>query len=291
MTIPVYIMEEHKEAYYYWHLMRSKGEIAATNNFLLHVDHHSDFSAGHYPFNLAETEISVEEAKRRSYELLGIADFIVPAIYEGLFDEYQYVYSFKTELQQQELYIRKDENWLEVKLLKPELKIFLRGKSLNRRAFNSITGGLATFTKDAAKPLVLDVDLDYFCWDNSLITAGVNRIEITKAQYEEIVGNTYHPLRLMAKPKFAFIKEEEHYYLEVLQQIKSKTIPDQQTILERMDNFFAWLKDQNIMPAAIDICRSRISGYLPRTVFPWIEEEFLTRLEKLYEIEIVEKPD
>ena len=136
----------------------------------------------------------------------------------------------------------------------------------------------------------VDVDLDYFVWDNSLSTAEPRRIEITKEQYELIQKDSFHYLRIEPKLSYRTVEENGRYYLESAACIPADPMPDKETILERMDNFFAWLKDKNIQPAAIDICRSRISGYLPRTVFPWIEEEFLERLGRLYAIEIKARP-
>lgn len=285
MAISVYIMEEHKEAYYYWHLMREKKEIKATGNYLLHIDHHDDATAGRYNFDL-QLVPTLEEAKRRAYEDLGVGDFIAPAIYEGLFDHFYYLSNFDDKISEIAAYVKKEpEDTLTIRYMHELLKLFGTGKALgNASRYQYIVGGMGKLVKAAEQPLVLDVDLDYFAWDNSLSSAGNYRIEITKAQYEAIIEDTYHPLRIQGKPQYIYIEENGHYYLESFKGHGRET-PSKEKILERMDNLFAWLKEADIKPAAIDICRSRLSGYLPRTLFPWIEEEFLARLGKAYAID------
>lgn len=287
MAISVYIMEEHKEAYYYWHLMQEKNEIKATGNYLLHIDHHDDAFAGRYSFDL-EVKPTLEEAKHRAYEVLGIGDFIAPAIYEGLFDHFYYLRNFDNKTSEVAAYVKKEPNdTLTIRYMNELLKLFGANKALgNISRYQYIVGGMGKLVKAIEQPLVLDVDLDYFAWDNSLSSAGNYRIEITKEQYEEIIGDTYHPLRIQGKPQYTYIEEAGHYYLESLKG-HSREIPSKEKILERMNNLFAWFKEADIQPAAIDICRSRLSGYLPRTLFPWIEEEFLTRLGKAYDIHVI----
>lgn len=294
MAIPVYIMEEHKEAYYYWYLMLANKEIDNANNYLLHVDHHADNQGGVYSFTVAEAPVSLEEAKRLSYEELGIADFILPAIYQRLFDQMYYLLQFGNKSKSYDcILLCQNQNTLGIRLNNPLIrKAMTMGmpQVANIHSFEYLYGGLGELNKPADKKLVLDVDLDYFVWDNSLSTAEPRRIEITKEQYELIQKDSFHYLRIEPKLSYRTVEENGRYYLESAACIPADPMPDKETILERMDNFFAWLKDKNIQPAAIDICRSRISGYLPRTVFPWIEEEFLERLGRLYAIEIKARP-
>lgn len=41
------------------------------------------------------------------------------------------------------------------------------------------------------------MDLDYFCWDDSLLSVPEKRVEITKEAYEGCLADRYHPLRLL----------------------------------------------------------------------------------------------
>ena len=78
-------MNEHRDAYYHWFCMIEKGYIPAEGNYLLHIDHHDDMTPGGYAWDLTKMPGSAAEALRFTDECLGIADFIVPAIWQGIF--------------------------------------------------------------------------------------------------------------------------------------------------------------------------------------------------------------
>ena len=42
-TIPVTIMNEHRDAYWHWHWIIDQGIVPHDGNYLLHIDHHDDF--------------------------------------------------------------------------------------------------------------------------------------------------------------------------------------------------------------------------------------------------------
>lgn len=84
--IPVYIMEEHHEAFYYWNYFIECGLIPPKHNYLLHIDHHDDMEAGGYDWDFRIPWESLEQIRTFTYEKLGIADFITPALYQGIFD-------------------------------------------------------------------------------------------------------------------------------------------------------------------------------------------------------------
>ena len=44
--IPVYCMEEHHEAFYYWGLAVENGYLQKEGNTLFHIDHHDDLENG-----------------------------------------------------------------------------------------------------------------------------------------------------------------------------------------------------------------------------------------------------
>ena len=46
--IPVYCMEEHHEAFYYWGLAVENGYLQKEGNTLFHIDHHDDLENGGY---------------------------------------------------------------------------------------------------------------------------------------------------------------------------------------------------------------------------------------------------
>lgn len=308
MGIPVYVMEEHSEAFYCWNYMVAVGEIAPTGNHLFHLDSHSDFDAGYYNFNLNQLPFPLEKViKLVSSNDVGIGDFIAPSIYQGIFDSVFFV-----SLDQDSAHERTAVKDSFVECVRgTELGIFDEPDETKKKAlfdtineskgdirhFTYFEGGLEAFLQTALTndTVVLDVDLDAFCADNLLSTAGVVHIEVTKEYYDDFLNNTFHPLRLMAKANsFSAIEKNGRYYIRINGNIGTNQLPQRPVrgaIEKKLDCFFDFLKTTQLKVVAVDICRSRFSGYLPRTIFPWIENEFLKRLSALYDIDIKVRPD
>ena len=294
MKVPVIRMNEHNEAYLIWHQMIKRGYISETGNYLLHVDHHNDTEIGGYAWDLNKRPKTDEEIHRFTYHVLGIADFIMPAAYYGVFSD---VHILKNVLPQK---IMSSEEFLRIiencELQRGKYIPFLHASYKDKadseyHFFNYHEGGLLdkeTFLSlIEGKDVVLDVDLDYFCWDDSLRSVGPKRIEITKEAYEECVGNVYHPYRILPKRMLEVVEDQGKYYLEYKEYGRSYPMPTRERIEKRMDKLIQWFRECDFKPAAIDICSSHFSGYLPKDVYPWIEERFLEKLSELWEIENV----
>lgn len=296
MSIPVYHMEEHHEAFYYWHQMIHDGAIPATNNFLLHIDHHDDFEGGGYAWNLNQLPTDMEDVAKFTYGCLGIADFIQPAIYQKIFNE---IHIFKNLMPQpvisEKNYIKclKDCELANGKYI-PFLHADLAKKNAPGYSFYTYhTGGLAKVDdyKEIIKnkTIVLDMDLDYFSWDDSLSTRKPKRIELTKQGYEDYMNNPYHPFRIMPKHWVYGVEDNGKYYLEYHESIPKAEPASQEDIQRRVDKLVDWLVKCEVKPVAIDICTSRFSGYLPTDSYPFVEETFLKKIKEVWDIELVNK--
>lgn len=301
MKIPTYIVEEHKEAFYCWNYMIACGEIPPFGNLLFHVDSHGDFEGDRYRFDLNSLPVSLEESKKLAYEKMGIAEFIKPAVYQRIFTKIVFMlasmqdeiveHKFKALAYEDGVLLEKD---LDERTLEYITSQEQQGVLLNTRPYHYFVGGHAFYQIMKETPYVLDIDLDFFCCDNTLSSATApRRVEITQEQYHKIVDNPYHFLRI-DHSLFCFAYEEKgKYYLDLPGPDKSKEpapIP-KKTIMFNIDKFFNYLKGNYPPPVAIDICRSRISGYLPHYAFPWVEEEVLQRLQQLYDMEIKCRPN
>ena len=88
LRMPSYSFDEHHEAFYYWGEAIEKGYLKPKGNVLFHVDHHDDYEYGAYFRDFTKPFASLEERKEFTYHKLGIADFIVPALFEGIFDRF-----------------------------------------------------------------------------------------------------------------------------------------------------------------------------------------------------------
>ncbi|HBA48148.1 MAG TPA: hypothetical protein DCZ91_10200 [Lachnospiraceae bacterium] len=75
------------------------------------------------------------------------------------------------------------------------------------------------------------------------------------------------------------------YYLNCVNCVRRDVLPDREKIRARIDNVVSWLRENQIRPAAIDVCRSVRSGYLPKEAADFVEQTFLSRLGELYELE------
>ena len=307
--IPLIVMEEHKEAYYVWHIFSAMGKINRFGNILLHVDHHPDNVGGVYNFTVntlaAEMEHNLEYSKYLSYEELGIADFILPAVFERMFTKWIFLENFGNKVHFEKKYIehryeayngtRMDNlSFVGVadKLKKQIDEYDKRHVMCNLCGVEYFSGGLGDYG-DFNSPVVLDIDLDYFCWSDSLKNARDLVFEITEDCWDRIMGDTYSPPRLMDKKYYRYFEKDDRHFVEIINpaRYESDEKITQDILRERVDKFFAWLKNQKFVPAAIDICRSRISGYLNTDYFPLVENEVLRRLDELYGTEVLFRPE
>ncbi len=289
MSIPLYRIEEHHEAFYYWNLFIEKGYIRKNDNYLLHIDHHDDMEGGGYNWDFTRTDMSLEEARKLTYDGLGIADFIVPAIFQGIFSEVHIVKSLtRTPMVQEEQFVKQTGG---CKLTRGKVIPFLhaswRGRTDSPYRFFTWREGCFE-PAGMEKDIVLDIDLDYFCWDDSLKSVPPKRMEITEQAYQEFIQNPYHSFRILPKRLLHVEEETGRYYLVYEEHIPQKEPSDRERILKRMDRLLRWFTECRIEPKAIDICRSRYSGYLHSSVYPWLEEEWMQRLQKNMDIEIIQ---
>ena len=67
-------------------------------------------------------------------------------------------------------------------------------------------------------------------------------------------------------------------------------LPSDWLISRRIDRLISCLDDQDVVPKAIDICRSSISGCLPAEKAEFVEESFMKRLGELYPLQMIELP-
>lgn len=289
--IPLYIMEEHNEAFLYWHQFIRDGLIPPAGNYLLHIDHHDDFEGGGYRFDPNHIPgDNMEEIRRITYRDLGIANFIAPAVYEKIFSTVHIVKNLApAPLAKDEMVARcPDGKFLSCAKYLPFLHSEKKQNNESGYAFfNLLENGLGDIRIDGSLVpecgYVLDLDLDYFCWDNSLSTVKRKLLEITPEAYREVTADKYHPFRLFPVAMVFPVEIDGKYYLEYREELPPDKLPSRERILKRIENLMAWLKAQPVSPAVIDICTSRFSGYLPADAYPFVKDEVLKALECLQE--------
>lgn len=289
-TIPVTIMNEHRDAYWHWHWIIDQGIVPHDGNYLLHIDHHDDFEGRGYRGDLFDPPESADEAKRITDKSLGIADFIVPAVWHGIFTTVHILKNTIPKAVTSEEYFLNfirvdDDSYIKKGKYIPFLYADKRKNADgNYRFFNVVQGGLNSTDNIPPENVVLDVDLDYFSWDDSLSTSGPKRMEITEAAWNEYHSNRDHPFRILPKKLIYPVEENGRYYLEYHEVIPKSAMATCSRIEKRMDSLFDWFDKTGLCPAAIDICRSSVSGYMPQDNAGFTEKEFLRRVEERWNI-------
>lgn len=293
------VMEEHRDAYYHWHRMIDRGIIPAQDNYLLHIDHHDDMEGMGYCWDLTQMPRNAAEALEFTDQCLGIADFIIPAMWEKTFTTVHLL----TELAP----ARNKISTCSISLMKGSrtcLSVDEDRNAVGDRPHRAVPpwlseesarkteitctvkqGGLNENERYPVHGLVLDVDLDYFCWDDALRFGIPQRIEITREAYREFLDDRDHPFRILPTRLVDVTEKDGKYWLYFVNHIPENPIPDDETILRRIDRLFSYIQRMGIKPSAIDICKSAKSGYLPAQKAGFVEKQFLERLEKLFPIE------
>lgn len=285
----IFVVEEHHEAFFIWNYAILKQIISDRQNTLLHVDEHADMNLPTLQTSLKEVRPDLRTLFSFTWNQLSIAEFILPAIYQGIFNEI--------------FWMRRDH-----KLLAPEKTLnVVSEKGEGRTLFvtdNFLRAGIFNPDRKAAVyrqirpdkslapsgPVVLDIDLDYFYCDYN--TGEMYELQVTENAYKDFISNPYHKLRITAGTKMRVEEREGQYYF-IYQSLLVQDQPeiDRDKISERIAQFVNWLQENDIRPVLIDICRSRFSGYTPEEHWKWIEELLLQQLCKLFPVNITHFSD
>ncbi len=288
-NIKTYIIEEHHEAFIIWNHAIINGIISPEGNCLFHVDEHSDMDIGYRQFNNSINNLNsdIKEIVNFTYEDLKINSFIIPSVYRGIFNQVYWIRQVhvKNKIRPIKLYVR-SYNQAGYKLVSGKCKNLTSNfNDVDRKEFDYylITDDRLPFKRK----VVLDIDLDYFsCIDFPIEDI---KIEITEDEYNLFRSDKYHRLNYITNTKIEPYSENGKYYY-VINQFKekypSRHYVNEDEITKRINKFINVLKEKNIKPSLIDICRSKHSGYTPSDQVEFIQEQLLKSLSNLYNIEI-----
>lgn len=290
-TVPLFIMEEHHEAFFVWHYAIQAGLMAPTGNKLLHVDEHADIGAPRLFQSVDELGSDLDAIHRFAFNELSCFEFIVPSLYQGLFDELVWLRQAPERKSDQLLIVRTPRR---------------AGQLFDLVAYNLVNGKRALppsapadghqvryLHQAEADPLpalnkvVLDIDLDYFSCEDAVNQA--QRLEVTQAEFEAFQTNRYHFLRISQGSRIKMREEGGRFFLYLKNYQEAAPTPlrvSEETIVARLDRFAEFLARNHIQPQIIDIARSRFSGYTPSDQWAFIERQLLERLAALYPLEI-----
>ena len=290
MMIPTIIIDEHNEAFCAWRLFVERGAIEPTGNYLLHIDHHDDMECGGYDWDFNKPIASLDSARNFLDRCLGIADFIAPALWYQTFSTVHIIKNLVPKaLNVERRFVRLDGDQV---LLFGSYIPFIHAPEKDNpdsryHFFDRIDGGLNDDDQFPSEGVVLDVDLDYFCWDNSLKSAPPKRMEITRSAFDEYMSDRNHPFRIVPRKFFVPQEIDGRYWLVYEEHSARNKLPTEERIIKRIDRLINYLLDRSIKPKAIDICRSSYSGYLPKERAAFVEENFVSRLASAFELKFI----
>jgi hypothetical protein len=288
MTIPIFIIEEHHEAFIVWNYAIQQGLLPATGNSLFHVDEHSDMGTPRFNKTIHELNGDINEIRNFTYSELNIAGFIMPAIYIGLFNQIYWIRQKhkKEEGHYEKMYIR-SYNQMGEKLISGKFKD-LKGiqKDNDLKEFDYFLKTIDQAPSDLN--VVLDIDLDYFsCTGNPNENEKI-LIEITKDEYDNFNKTPYHRLRFTGLSRVETLFENEKFYFKINDFntiYSSNQLVDLLTIDKRVNHFTKLLEKKQIIPKIINICRSRHSGYTHAEQMQYIENKLIEELAKRYSLQ------
>ena len=287
--IPIYIIEEHHEAFIVWNKAISAKRIPAQNNILFHFDEHSDLGIPSFNRSIHGLSNNFKSVVNFTFNELTIGSFIIPSIYLGIINQY-YWFNNKNENtpnKRSSFYVMSYNND-GLKLISGKTSDMPKNMEFNNiRMFKRFENSL--YSIPANKKVLLDIDLDLFsCTGNPIILNEI-QVEITKREYESFKKNRYHPMHYSGVPKIYAVKKNGKYYYLInyyryTYPLSQKKSLDQ--ISERIKIFGQQLKLKNIHPTVITICRSRHSGFTPEDQWMEIENMLLKELCTVYNVTI-----
>lgn len=288
---PLFIMEEHHEAFFIWHYAIQQQLMAASGNTLLHVDEHADIGAPRLFQSVDTLGMDLHAIYRFTFDELSCFEFIIPSLYLGLFKELVWIRQSAERKSDQLAIVRapqKSGQFFEI----AGYNVFNNQPTLPPTA---PTDGrcvryrhqTATDVLPAMDNVILDIDLDYFSCEDAVNLP--QKLEVSPEEYARFQTDRYHFLRINQGSRIKMQEEDGKYFLYLKNYPEAAPTPlrvSEATILERLDGFVTFLEDKQVKPLIIDIARSRLSGYTPHDQWQFIEQNLIERLSTLYDLDI-----
>jgi hypothetical protein len=242
------------------------------------VDEHDDVANLHLHRALDDGFAGWADLCRFTYGELACSDFIVPAVYQGLFREVCWLKRPPGRSSDQMLGVWSPDG------AGRTLIVIEREPAPRcpRAAYRLRALGDAVPMNG---PVLLDIDLDFFSSEDGAHQP--LRIEITSAEFDALRTNPYHPLRLARGGRIRVEEVAGRHYLDLVHRPDAPPTPRRAAraeIEESMRALSALLRP--LAPPVITVARSRHSGFTPAEQWEWIEEALLEMLRGIYPVEV-----
>lgn len=284
--IPLVVIEEHHEAFYVWHYAAQEGWLGRNGNTLLHVDEHADMFIPRLRRPITSIS-SLADLADFTYNELNISNFIWPAVYLGFFSRVLWLRN-KHEISAggwRTIYICCKERGKREFIAASSLAStpYADAEDIRSVEYAPVTTGEFLSTE---LPVVLDIDLDYFCSNERPIVR--RELEITANAFEEFQRNPYHFLRISPGVKTTAMARQGRYFLLYEDGPEPpELIATERSLTERIDDFVSYVQLYSVVPPLIVVCRSLHSGYTPLKYGAFIESTLFNRLDTLYNLKIL----
>lgn len=291
--IPVYEFDEHNDAFFSWHRAIYEGFIHQPLD-LIHIDAHNDMEKPKAFTKSLYIPVSTED-KYLNYYLdfaekeLTISNFILPAVLSRIVNNVYFIYPSWRKYRS----IRKKMNISSVfgegKIMKYNAQIdgdadkIKVSKALpDLVSFNYYALGAERLPRN--RKVLLDIDLDFFACRDSILNHMSYELEITEDQYIKRDVLLARRDILFSGLDFEFQKRNEGYYAVIAHKKGEEVayLPSEEEIEHEMNILFSILKEKNIIPVVVTICRSCISGYCPEDYHKWIGDILKGKLSALF---------
>ncbi len=309
--IALVTIEEHHEAFVVWHVAIRNRIVNRSKNALLHVDHHSDLATPKLKTSPDDLWLLTKEALQQfTYEELTISNFILPAIYQGIFGQVIWIDQYCPDPTKHGIGAEIRSDPVEKGLREHgHVSACILSESRTGKDLKLDTAPPASKAEDRclrqfeiwyrrlpmedAPPInrhedwVLDVDLDYFSCIHDPSQLISVKLGVSLDTYREL-QNPYHPFSLHLNLKPRLTVEEGNYYAvfgEVDPHYASLLRVNEEEIIRRIDTFVEFLSTFKSPPSLITICRSRYSGFTPCDQWEFIERHLTDRIERLYPLD------
>ena len=290
--IMTYVLEEHNEAFLIWNHAVNKKLISESKNTLLHIDEHFDMAVPRTKESIENIRYDMNGLINYTYNELSVNSFIVPALYQGIFNKVIWVkkdFSDDVNFKQKRCVRSFNREGKKFVVFNPAQKPSGTNMDIQEyKVFRCSPYNLAFLNNNN---VVLDINLSYFFCIKEPSEYRVNYIEITEKEYNEFNENSkYHMLKYELLGHRIETKEENGKYYYVLndhEEIYSFNgdIPDN-ILVKQVRTLISKLKSYRFIPKLITVSKSVKSGYLTEKKAVVILDELLVGLKSIYNIDI-----